>query len=105
MTDGLTLLLSGLAGVIIGLVFFAVLWWTVRHVLTSARPGLWQVASILARMSFAVFAFYLVGGQDWQRLLVCLVGFVIGRMVVLRTLGSIPSAPAAVRESGHALEP
>jgi F1F0 ATPase subunit 2 len=77
-----TLALS--AGLLLGAIFFGGLWWTVRKGVSSEQPAFWFLGSLLLRMSIALAGFYLVSGGHWQRLLVCLVGFVIARLVVTR---------------------
>ncbi|MEO7028161.1 MAG: ATP synthase subunit I [Acidobacteriaceae bacterium] len=72
------------AGVLIGILFFGGLWWTVQKVTSSRQPGLLFAASFLLRTVLTLAAFYLIGSGSWQRLLVCLIGFVLGRMLVKR---------------------
>jgi F1F0 ATPase subunit 2 len=69
-------------GVLIGVLFFGSLWWTVRKGLSSQRPALWFFFSMLARMSVALTGFYLVGGENLERWLLCLLGFILARYVV-----------------------
>ncbi len=84
MNDTLALVLAWLAGGALGAFFFGGLWWTVRKSLTSARPALWVFGSLLLRMGVTMTGFYFVTGGDWQRLLSCLVGFVMARQLVTR---------------------
>ena len=51
MRDPMTLLLAGGAGVLLGVLFFGGLWWTVQRGLVSRRPALWFVGSFLLRTS------------------------------------------------------
>jgi F1F0 ATPase subunit 2 len=77
---------SGVAwsvGVLLGGVFFGGLWWTTREGLASPRPALWFFGSLLLRMSVTVLGFYAVARGHWERLLICLLGFVMARIVVL----------------------
>ncbi|TAL84508.1 MAG: ATP synthase subunit I [Rhodanobacter sp.] len=76
--------LATLAGVGLGAIFFGGLWWTVRKGVTSRQPALWFMGSLLLRMGLVVAGFALVGGGDWRRLLLCLLGLAIGRIVVTR---------------------
>ncbi len=88
MSETRTLVLAWVAGWPLGAMFFGGLWWTVRRGTASRQPALWLLGSLLLRMSLALAGFYLVSGADWQRLLLCLVGFVMARLVVTRlTLG------------------
>ena len=83
MNETLTLVLASIAGAALGAVFFGGLWWTVRKGVSSPRPALWFLGSLLLRMGVALAGFYFVGGGQWQRLLGCLIGFVVARFVVL----------------------
>jgi F1F0 ATPase subunit 2 len=103
MNDTLTLLLAGMAGVLLGAVFFGGLWWTVRTGVASARPALWFFGSMMLRMGIVLAGFYFVGHTDWKRLLACLLGFVMARLVVTwltRTPAEHHNSPA--KEAGHA---
>lgn len=71
-------------GVLLGVVFFGGLWWTVRTGVSSQRPALWFFGSLLVRMSIALAGFYFVSDGQWERLLVCLLGFVTARLIVTR---------------------
>ena len=82
MTDPLSLLFAGAAGLVLGAIFFGGLWWTVRKGLSSPKSALWFFGSTLLRMGMALAGFYFVGRGDWRRLLACLLGFVIARFVV-----------------------
>ena len=84
MNEAITLMLSGLAGVGLGAVFFGGLWWTLRKGLTSRQPARWQLGSALLRMGVALAGFYVVGAGSWQRMLACATGFVIARMLIMR---------------------
>ncbi len=76
------LLLAGLAGLLLGAFFFGSLWWTIRRTLLSSPSILWQISSPVLRMGITMLGFYVVGAASWQRLVVCLVGFVIARFAV-----------------------
>lgn len=84
MNETLALVLAWIAGGALGAFFFGGLWWTVRKSLVSARPVLWVFGSLLLRMGVTMTGFYFVAGGDWQRLLACLVGFVMARQLVTR---------------------
>jgi F1F0 ATPase subunit 2 len=82
MNEILTLVLAWGAGGLLGTVFFGGLWWTVRKGVTSHRPALWFLTSLLLRMSIALAGFFFVSGGHWERMLVCLLGFIMARLVV-----------------------
>ena len=62
MNETLTLVLAWVAGVVLGAIFFGGLWWTVRKGVSSQRPALWFLGSLLLRMSIALAGFYFVSG-------------------------------------------
>lgn len=88
MNETLILILTCTFGGLIGLIFFGGLWWTVRKSLTSRYAALLFMASLMLRMSVALTGFYFIGRDHWQRLLACLLGFVVARVVVMRLTGS-----------------
>ena len=100
------LVLAVLAGSLIGAAFFGGLWWTAHRAAASAQPALWIFASLLLRMGGALIGFQLVGGGQWPRLLACLIGFVLARLVVLRlTRPAVVSTPSAATTTADALHP
>ena len=103
MNETLILLLAWSAGGGLGTIFFGGLWWTVRQSVSSRRPALWLFGSWLLRMSIALSGFYFVAGGHWQRLLACLLGFVLARLLVTwltRSSGKSRTGPAL--EISHA---
>jgi F1F0 ATPase subunit 2 len=84
MNETIILAAALAAGVLLGAIFFGSLWWTVRKGVTAKIPALWFLGSSLLRMSIVLAAFYFVARGDWKKLLLCLVGFLIARVVVLR---------------------
>jgi F1F0 ATPase subunit 2 len=84
MTNTPYLLIAFLTGAGIGVFYFGGLWWTVRRLPASRRPGLWTLGSFFVRTGFSLFGFYLVMGGHWERLLISLVGFVLMRGILVR---------------------
>lgn len=84
MGEHLTMALAGLWGGVLGALFFGGLWWTVRKGVSSRRPALWFLGSMLARTSTVLLGFYFVSGGHWERLLLCLLGFMSARLIVTR---------------------
>jgi F1F0 ATPase subunit 2 len=97
----LILAFSCAAGMVLGAIFFGGLWWTVRGIVVSKLPVVWVVVSLLLRVSIVVTGFYFVGRDQWQRLLLCLLGFVVARVIVTRLtrLPDIRATPAAQEAS------
>ena len=84
MNEILNLILALLAGFLLGAFFFGGLWWTVQKGISSKRPELWFLGSLLLRTITAVAGFYFASGGHWERLLVCLLGFFIVRRIIMR---------------------
>jgi F1F0 ATPase subunit 2 len=103
MNDAVILALAGSAGVLLGAAFFGGLWWTVRRTLASPRPALWIAGSLLLRTGIALAGFYVVSGGRWDRLTVCLLGFVVARVIVTRLAQArLGSDNARATEVSHA---
>ncbi len=84
MNEILMWVVAGAMGCVLGAVFFGGLWWTVRKGVSSRGPAFWFLGSMLVRMGIVLVGFHFVGGGQWQRLVACLLGFVIARLVVMR---------------------
>ena len=82
MNEVLPWILSGLAGIVLGVIFFGGLLWTIRKGLASPRPALWFFVSALLRTGIVLTGFYYVSGSQWQRIVSCLVGFLVARIVI-----------------------
>ena len=101
MNDALFLVLAFVTGVLLGTIFFGGLWWTVRKGVSSKQPAVWFFGSLLLRMSVTLSGFYLVGRDHWERLLLCLLGFVMARVVVT-WLTRQSRMPHPLQEASHA---
>ncbi len=103
MNELLTLTLAFVAGLLVGAIFFGGLWWTVRKGVSSQQPALWFFGSLLLRMSIALAGFYFVGRGHWERLVACLLGFVVARFIVMRLTGpTVEHHKPQAMEASHA---
>jgi len=103
MNEWLPLALAFAAGLLLSAFYHSALWWTVSRGVSSKRPALWFSGSLLLRMSVAVGGFYLVGRGHWERFVVCLLGFVMTRMLVAWLAGSSAGTrPRPAQEASHA---
>jgi F1F0 ATPase subunit 2 len=83
------------AGMAIGLIYFLILWLTLKRLPSSPAPGRLLIFSYLARLCLALAGFYLVMDGRWERVASALAGFVVIRSVLTRWLGKQePSAGA-----------
>ena len=102
MNETLTLVLAGLAGGFLGMVFFGGLWWTVRTGVSAEKPARWFLGSLLLRMSIALAGLYFVSNGHLDRLLVCLLGFFIARLIVTRLTRETKQPPCLTGTASHA---
>ena len=84
MYEALVLVLALVAGVLLGAIFFGGLWWTVRRGMSSKQPAVLFFGSLLLRTGIALAGFYFMARIRWESLLVCLVGFIMARLIVTR---------------------
>ena len=102
MNELLGWVLAWAAGGLLGVLFFGGLWWTVRKGVSSEQPALWFIGSLVVRMSMALAGFYWVGGGHVERLLLCLLGFVMPRLVITWLTGAARDAHPSTQEASHA---
>jgi F1F0 ATPase subunit 2 len=102
MNKTLILALAFVTGGLLGAIFFGGLWWTVRKMVSSQRSALWFFDSLLLRISVTLTGFYLIVRGHWERLPVCLFGFIIARLIVMRLTRSKEKPTDLAQEAGHA---
>ena len=83
-------LLALVGGGLAGVFFFGGLWWTLRVGADPRRSALIWPVSLVCRVALVVGAFWLLAGNHWGRLLLCLVGFVVARSIVVRRVTGQP---------------
>ena len=105
MSDILALALALLAGALLGAFFFGGLWWTVQKGVTSERPALWFLGSLLLRTSLVLAGFYLASQGHWSRLVACLLGFLIARVIVVKRLTRAPAEEPTQLEEETGIAP
>jgi F1F0 ATPase subunit 2 len=94
MAEIAAFVLAPAAGFAMGIIYWGGLWLTVRQLPRARHPVLLMMGSYLGRTAFVLAGFYLVMGGQLVRLMLCLLGFIISRIVVTRRLR--PKAVAAV---------
>lgn len=101
MSEAAYLVVAGVQGTLLGAVFFGGLWWTVRRAVLSKQPAVWFLASLAVRTLIAIAGFWLAARGDWRRLVACLVGFVVSRIVIIRlTAVGVEKEGRLLREGG-----
>ncbi len=94
-----------IAGLLLGMIFFGGLWWTIKKGLLSPNPAWWFLLSFLLRTGFVLTGFYFIGGRQWQRLVLCFVGFFIARFIVNHlTIKSSKNVISVSKEENNAIK-
>ena len=101
MNNVFFLALALTAGLGLGALFFGGLWWTVCRGISSRWSAFWFFGSMVLRMGMALAGFYFVGRGDWMRLVACLLGFIIARIIVTRLTRTRIENPASIAEEAR----
>ena len=87
------LMVPFIAGLALGLFYFAGLWLTISRLTQTGNPALLFLASFVGRMMVVIAGIYLISNGQWQRIAACLVGVVLMRVLLTRHLAP-RTAPA-----------
>ena len=98
MYQGLFIFLAFMAGLALGILFFGGLWITVQRALKSNMPGLWFAGGLISRLTITMLGFYFVGVGNWQRLVVCTIGFIVARFIVVYCTKKIEEKRSEIRK-------
>lgn len=92
MTELFTGLLAGFGGLVLGLFYFAGLWFTLQRLPGHPHPALWVAGSFILRLAVSVGGFYLILGPDRSlpRLGIALLAFLTVRVMLTRYLRPTP---------------
>lgn len=93
---------SLLAGALLGLFYFAGLWWTVRQLGSSQHVALLFLCSMLVRTGIVVVGFYFILGDSWPGLVAGLLGFIVIRTLATRWAATIEPIEPSEERSHHA---
>ena len=105
MNDALGWALALISGILLGAFFFGGLWWTTGKAHSVRRPALWFLGSFFLRAVVVMAGFWLIGAGQYQRLLLCLGGFITARFIInlrIRSVGEKQVSP--VTEDYHETE-
>lgn len=101
MKEWIEMVLVFMAGLALGTLFFLGLWYTVQKATTSKTPALWVLGSFLFRVGIVMLGFYYFGVGNWQKLLVCLAGFIVARFIVTHFTKPKESTQVKQRKEVH----
>lgn len=71
-------------GIALGILNYVGLWITVQNMPVVRHPALLSIVSFMLRMGIIMMIFYLVMNGRWERLIICLVGFIAARSFFVR---------------------
>ena len=80
------IIVSLVTGAVLGTFYFGGLWITVRRLAVTQQPALVTLVSFVVRAVVVLLGFYFVMGGRWERLVACLGGFLLARMLFIRRL-------------------
>lgn len=84
MTEQAVALLPALlAGFVVGVFYFGLMWLTISRIQQSRSPAILLLVSYAGRLAIAVGVFYRVASGDGRRLVAALVGFIIARWLTI----------------------
>ncbi|MCB1771276.1 MAG: ATP synthase subunit I [Candidatus Competibacteraceae bacterium] len=88
MTEFLNGLLAALGGTVLGLFYFAGLWFTLRRLPGHPHPALWIAGSFILRLTVSLSGLYVILGSDRSltRLGIALLAFLTVRVVLTQRL-------------------
>ncbi|QJT10777.1 ATP synthase subunit I [Oceanidesulfovibrio marinus] len=85
--EGLPAPLALAAGIVVGIVFFGGLWWTVKQLPGAKNPVLLMLSSALGRFFVALAGFLAATAGKPLTSILWVAGFIGSRLVISRTLG------------------
>ena len=99
MNETTTIILTLTSGLLLGTFFFGGLWWTTKWALRSKSPAIWFMASLFIRLGITITGFYLISRGLWERVLICLLGFIIARIIMIR-ITQVRDKPKPIEKEG-----
>ncbi len=87
------LILGFLGGIVLGLVFFGGLYWSVNQLPTVKYPGLLMMASMFVRMAILLTGLYFLMAGDIKHLLAAVVGVMLVKFVMIARVRKHSPAP------------
>lgn len=105
MNEAIVFIISFISGLLLGWVFFAGLWITLKDIGHARHPVLRIFGSLLLRMGLVLAGFYaLIQWAGWPHLLVATLGFTLLRLALaqrLRQPGAISTRKKRSQQHDH----
>ncbi|MFW6160311.1 MAG: ATP synthase subunit I [Acidobacteriota bacterium] len=87
MNEALLIIISLIAGLILGGFYFGGLWWTVNRLPKVNNPVFLSLGSFFLRTVITLGGFYLTAkGGRWYRVVIALAGFLAVRVLLINKL-------------------
>lgn len=102
LTDFFSGVFALLAGFLLGVFYFAGLWWTVRRLTVTHHVALFFISSLMFRLTVVVVGFWFILGNSWQHLLLGLLGFTLLRVLAVRFARTADFSPLAKPKDTYA---
>ncbi|WP_040298588.1 ATP synthase subunit I [Arcticibacter svalbardensis] len=83
------MIIALISGIVLGMIFFGGLWFTVKKTMGTRYPAMWILLSSLTRTVIVLTGFYFVAQGNWQKLVIAVSGFIIARFLVMRITGRL----------------
>jgi len=87
------LVLGFFGGVLLGLVFFGGLYWSVQKLPTVKYPAFLMMASLLLRMAVLLTGLYFLMAGDIKNLLAAVAGVMVMKFVMIARVQKKPNVP------------
>lgn len=100
MDETISMIIAFVVGIALGIIFFGGLWFTVKKVVVAKLPSLWLLISFILRVSITMLGFYLIADNNWQNLLLCLVGFILARFMVMHFTKALDAKQVQLKKEG-----
>ncbi len=98
MNEILLMIFAPVAGIALGIIFFGGLWLTVKKMVTAKIPALLVLGSFILRIGIVMAGFYFIGSGNWQRLVICLLGFIAARFIVIHFTKTIDAKQVQLKK-------
>jgi len=85
-------------GIGLGWAYFLTLWKTLHRLSSTQQPALMMWGSLTLRLVAVLTVFYAMIVNGWQYFLLCFLGFLIMRTLLIRRWGLIPAPLAHIRQ-------